>query len=188
MEETALGIVSVVNEHMASAIRMISVNRGHDPKEFILASFGGAGGLHVCALADAMQSISGAGWKLGDAVLKQLWSQPIDDAEIPTAELSRRAKRRIRRALRGFDPLALRDLDPELWREELLAQATALAVRDGKLSLRDGLLELLALWPSSKHLDLRSGGDLAAAVQLCPPARSVLLRLADAAIDGIGLS
>ena len=54
-EETALGIVSIANEHMAAAIREISVNRGHDPGEFLLASFGGAGGLHVCALAEAMQ-------------------------------------------------------------------------------------------------------------------------------------
>ena len=54
VEETALGIVSVANEHMARAIREISVNRGHDPADFMLASFGGAGGLHVCALAEAM--------------------------------------------------------------------------------------------------------------------------------------
>ncbi len=55
IEETALGIVSIANEHMAKAIRMISVNRGHDPALFQLASFGGAGGLHVCAIAEAMQ-------------------------------------------------------------------------------------------------------------------------------------
>lgn len=55
IEETALGIVAIANEHMAKAIRMISVNRGHDPKQFQLASFGGAGGLHVCAVAEAMQ-------------------------------------------------------------------------------------------------------------------------------------
>lgn len=55
VEETALGIVSVANEHMARATREISVNRGHDPADFVLASFGGAGGLHVCALAEAMQ-------------------------------------------------------------------------------------------------------------------------------------
>lgn len=55
LEETALGIVQIANEHMAEAIRMISVNRGHDPAEFLLASFGGAGGLHVCAIAEAMQ-------------------------------------------------------------------------------------------------------------------------------------
>ncbi len=54
VEETALGIVNIANELMAKAIREISVNRGHDPKDFILASFGGAGGLHVCALAEAM--------------------------------------------------------------------------------------------------------------------------------------
>jgi len=55
IEETAQGIVTIANEHMAKAIRLISVNRGHDPKEFVLASFGGAGGLHVCAIAEAMQ-------------------------------------------------------------------------------------------------------------------------------------
>jgi len=55
IEETALGIVEIANEHMAKALRLISVNRGHDPKEFALASFGGAGGLHVCAIAEAMQ-------------------------------------------------------------------------------------------------------------------------------------
>lgn len=54
LEETALGIVTIANEHMARAIRMISVNRGHDPADFLLASFGGAGGLHVCAVAEAM--------------------------------------------------------------------------------------------------------------------------------------
>jgi len=54
IEETALGIIEIANEHMAKAIRLISVNKGFDPKQFTLASFGGAGGLHVCALADAM--------------------------------------------------------------------------------------------------------------------------------------
>ena len=55
VRETAAGIVRIANEHMAEAIRHISVYRGHDPKEFLLTSFGGAGGLHVCALAEAMQ-------------------------------------------------------------------------------------------------------------------------------------
>ncbi|MCB1671405.1 MAG: hydantoinase/oxoprolinase family protein [Gammaproteobacteria bacterium] len=52
--ETARGIIRVANEHMASALRMISVQRGYDPAAFVLTCFGGAGGLHVCALADAM--------------------------------------------------------------------------------------------------------------------------------------
>lgn len=54
IEETAAGIISIANEHMAQALRVMSVQRGIDPKELSLVSFGGAGGLHVCALADAL--------------------------------------------------------------------------------------------------------------------------------------
>jgi N-methylhydantoinase A len=43
--------VGVVNADMARAIRLVSVERGHDPREFVLVSFGGAGGLHACELA-----------------------------------------------------------------------------------------------------------------------------------------
>ncbi len=50
----AEGVLAVANEQIAGAIRLISVNRGYDPKDFTLTSFGGAGGLHVCALAEAM--------------------------------------------------------------------------------------------------------------------------------------
>ena len=54
VEETAAGIIRLANQHMASALRLISVNRGHDPKDFALVCFGGAGGLHVCDLAELM--------------------------------------------------------------------------------------------------------------------------------------
>jgi N-methylhydantoinase A len=54
IEEAAEGIVRLANEHMAGALRVISVQRGIDPRRFTLMSFGGAGGLHVCALADAL--------------------------------------------------------------------------------------------------------------------------------------
>ncbi len=50
----ALGIVRVANANMARAIRLISTERGHDPREFVLISFGGAGGLHACEVARAM--------------------------------------------------------------------------------------------------------------------------------------
>lgn len=50
----ALGIVQLANEHMAQALRVMSVQRGIDPRELTLVSFGGAGGLHVCALAEAL--------------------------------------------------------------------------------------------------------------------------------------
>ncbi|MGB5306195.1 MAG: hydantoinase/oxoprolinase family protein [Gammaproteobacteria bacterium] len=50
----ARGIVALANEHMAQALRVISVQRGVDPRRHVLVSFGGAGGLHVCALAEAL--------------------------------------------------------------------------------------------------------------------------------------
>lgn len=54
IEETALGIIRIANQHMARALRLISVNRGYDPRDFQLVCFGGAGGLQVCELAESM--------------------------------------------------------------------------------------------------------------------------------------
>ena len=48
---TAQGIVSVVTANMARAIRVISVQRGHDPRDYTLVAFGGAGPLHAARLA-----------------------------------------------------------------------------------------------------------------------------------------
>ncbi|MFQ5532426.1 MAG: hydantoinase/oxoprolinase family protein, partial [Candidatus Methylomirabilales bacterium] len=50
----AEGIITVANATMEKAIRVISVERGYDPREFCLVTFGGAGGLHACALADSL--------------------------------------------------------------------------------------------------------------------------------------
>jgi N-methylhydantoinase A len=47
----ALGVIQVANAHMERALRVISVERGYDPRDFVLVSFGGAGGLHACDLA-----------------------------------------------------------------------------------------------------------------------------------------
>jgi N-methylhydantoinase A len=49
--QTAQGIISVVTANMARAIRVISVQRGHDPRDYTLAAFGGAGPLHAARLA-----------------------------------------------------------------------------------------------------------------------------------------
>jgi N-methylhydantoinase A len=47
----ALGIIRIVNASMAKAIRAVSLEKGHDPKDFVLFGFGGASGLHCCELA-----------------------------------------------------------------------------------------------------------------------------------------
>ena len=48
----ALGVVQVANAEMGRALRVISVERGLDPREFALVAFGGAGPMHACALAE----------------------------------------------------------------------------------------------------------------------------------------
>ena len=53
-EAAALGVVEVANAEMARALRVISVGRGLDPREFTLVAFGGAGGMHACALAEEL--------------------------------------------------------------------------------------------------------------------------------------
>jgi N-methylhydantoinase A len=53
-EEAALGVVAVANAKMERALRVISIERGHDPRAFTLLSFGGAGGLHALDLARSL--------------------------------------------------------------------------------------------------------------------------------------
>ena len=53
--DAARGIVRLANEHMARALRVISVERGYDPVDYALLCFGGAGGLHACDLAELLQ-------------------------------------------------------------------------------------------------------------------------------------
>jgi N-methylhydantoinase A len=52
--EAALGIIEVANANMERAIRVISLERGHDPRDFTLVTFGGAGALHACEIAERL--------------------------------------------------------------------------------------------------------------------------------------
>ena len=54
IQETALGIIRVVNANMERAIRTISLERGYDPRRFTLVPFGGAGPMHSCELAQEL--------------------------------------------------------------------------------------------------------------------------------------
>jgi N-methylhydantoinase A len=51
VERTAAGIVALVDAEMAKVLRIVSVERGHDPRDFTLLAFGGGGPLHACAVA-----------------------------------------------------------------------------------------------------------------------------------------
>ena len=52
--ETALGVVRVAEAEMARALRVVTVERGIDPRDFALVAFGGAGPMHACALAEEL--------------------------------------------------------------------------------------------------------------------------------------
>src|SRR5579864_6807334 len=54
LDQFAAGVLRVVNSTMEKAIRVVSIERGRDPRHFTLVAFGGAGGLHACALAEAL--------------------------------------------------------------------------------------------------------------------------------------
>ena len=53
-EEIAEGFLRIGVENMANAIKRISLHRGHDPRDFVLVCFGGAGGQHACRVADSL--------------------------------------------------------------------------------------------------------------------------------------
>ena len=107
--ETARGIVRVANENMAQALRVVSIQHGHNPRDFTLMAFGGAGGLHLCALAEALDinraivpTYSGAFSALGLLLAPQSREltqslghplQELDDASVAQhfAQLQRRA-------------------------------------------------------------------------------------------------
>jgi N-methylhydantoinase A len=54
LEQFAAGVIRVVNATMEKAIRVVSIERGYDTRDFTLVAFGGAGGLHACELAQAL--------------------------------------------------------------------------------------------------------------------------------------
>ncbi len=55
IHEVAEGVIKVANANMERALRVISIGRGYDPRDFALVSFGGGGGLHSCELARDME-------------------------------------------------------------------------------------------------------------------------------------
>src|SRR5207342_1233307 len=53
-QTAAAAVIDVVNHAMAEVLKIVSVQRGHDPRDFVLAPFGGAGPLHAAALANEL--------------------------------------------------------------------------------------------------------------------------------------
>ena len=94
LDAAAEGIIKIVNENMAGALRLVSVQRGYDPRDFALVAFGGAGPLHANAVAELMGSFPvivppspGLLCAVGDLVAEfrnefaQTIVKPIDEAD-----------------------------------------------------------------------------------------------------------
>lgn len=139
-------------------------------------------------LASELARIAGPLWSLPDAALSDIWREPLADE--PPAELhcTRRTRRRLRRTLDRLEQDALARLDPGVWRAEVLAEAAARVFESGQLGLGRLLGALLRSWPETSQLDPRSSESTGSAIQICPPARALLLRIASGVIDGLGLS
>jgi len=114
LEKFAAGVIRVVNATMEKAIRVVSIERGRDPRQFALVAFGGAGGLHACALAESLRiphvivpAFPGALSALGilaSNVVKDysrtvLWRVP---GKLPLPELKREFRMLQERAQKDF--------------------------------------------------------------------------------------
>ncbi len=123
VEQFAEGIVRVVDSHMEKALRRISVEQGHDPREFLLVSFGGAGPLHAVALARALRisqvmipmlpgALSAYGILVSDIIRdysRTIMLRPNDDAiERHFGEMEETARREM--AVEGIHGAAVRSL------------------------------------------------------------------------------
>jgi N-methylhydantoinase A len=111
--QAAQGIIDIVNANMEKAIRVISVERGHDPRDFTLVTFGGAGGLHACDLARALSIrrilipknpglLSALGVLLSDVVRDYSLTAMLKSEEAAYGQLSQKYRALERR---GYDEL-----------------------------------------------------------------------------------
>ncbi len=114
-EQVAEGFLAIAVEKMANAVKKISLQRGYDVSEYTLCCFGGAGGQHACAIADALGMkrvfihpyagvLSAYGMGLADvrvmresAIEQQLTAELITDLHPILAQLEAEAKRELNR-------------------------------------------------------------------------------------------
>jgi N-methylhydantoinase A len=100
LEEFAAGIIRVVNANMEKAIRVVSIERGYDPRHFALVAFGGAGAMHACDLALALRipkvivpaypgALSALGILISDVVKDYSRTVLLRARELPPKKLER---------------------------------------------------------------------------------------------------
>jgi len=115
----ARGIIDIVNENMFGALRMISVQQGYDPRHFALMGFGGAGPLHVNAVARLMGS-----WPAVSPVSPGVLCA-LGDATTRMRTETARSFSRLASATKAEDLLAILDQMAAQTRAELVSDGVA---------------------------------------------------------------
>jgi N-methylhydantoinase A len=121
-EQLALGIVRVINATMEKAIRVVSIEQGHDPREFSLLSFGGAGALHACELAAGLSiprvivptapgALSAYGILVSDVVKDFSRTAPM----LLDSKTFNSAAQEIENSLEELKRIAQREFETEKW-------------------------------------------------------------------------
>ncbi len=122
----ARGIIRVVNANMERAIRVITVERGYDPRDFALLAFGGAGPMHACELAldlgirrIVMPRNPGllCAWGASNAPLGREYSLTVRETNPDYRHLLARAAGLVRRARAELAAEGARAIHHELWVE-----------------------------------------------------------------------
>jgi N-methylhydantoinase A len=127
--ELAASIVEIANENTANAIKMVSLERGHDPRRFTLLGFGGAGPLHAAAVARSLDIprvlippfpgvFSAVGLLLADLRVDKIWTKAFRSTEVDAAEVQRqfglieeRAVAELRQEGFSGEPVTLRAIN-----------------------------------------------------------------------------
>ena len=133
LEAFAEGVIRVVNANMEKAIRVVSIERGYDTREFTLVAFGGAGGLHACELAAGLGiprvlvpplpgALSAYGILASDVVKDYsrtvLWS-------VARQESSSDLKKKLRAEFNELEAAARRDFMAEGWKKAIQLRHSA---------------------------------------------------------------
>jgi len=102
--ELASAVVEIANENMASAIKMVTLERGHDPRRFALMAFGGAGPLHAASIARRLHigkviiplhpgNLSAIGLLLSDIRVDKVWTQAFRSTDVDAGVVDRQFRR-----------------------------------------------------------------------------------------------
>lgn len=148
--EAAQGIVRIANNNMVNALKLVSVNRGHDPREFTMIAFGGGGGMHACALALELeikkviipkQSAVFSAWGMLMSDLRRDYIQTriieldgenaADDLNGTVAELEEQARKEF--AEESIDPGTVQFIRYGRFRYQNQAHSVEVILPDGKV-------------------------------------------------------